>query len=166
MEIDLEKIDDERGYFARTWCRREFEKHGLNANLAQCSTSFNPRNGTLRGMHYQAAPYSEAKLVRCTRGAVYDVIIDLRPHSNTFRQWSALQLSAENGKMVYIPEGCAHGFLTLKEDTELFYQISDFYNPDAGRGVRWNDPAFDISWPQAVNVISERDRTYPNFEAL
>jgi dTDP-4-dehydrorhamnose 3,5-epimerase len=117
-------------------------------------------------MHYQAAPYSEAKLVRCTRGAVYDVIIDLRPHSNTFRQWSALQLSAENGKMVYIPEGCAHGFLTLKEDTELFYQISDFYNPDAGRGVRWNDPAFDISWPQAVNVISERDRTYPNFEAL
>ncbi len=163
-EIRPDRKEDERGFFARTWCRNEFEDHGLNPRLCQCNISFNPRKGTLRGMHYQAAPNQEAKLVRCTRGALFDVAVDLRPESPAFRHWTAVTLTAENRSALYIPEGCAHGFITLEDDTEVLYQMSEFYCADAGRGVRWNDPAFGIAWPAEVCLISERDRTYPDFE--
>jgi dTDP-4-dehydrorhamnose 3,5-epimerase len=164
FEIHLQLHPDERGFFARTWCRKEFEGHGLNSQLVQCSVSFNTRKGTLRGIHHQAAPYPEAKLVRCTQGAIYDVVVDLRPQSPTFKRWIAVVLTAENRNMVYVPEGCAHGFLTLKDQSEIFYQMSEFYHPESSRGVRWDDPAFRIDWPEKVEMISERDRTYPNFE--
>jgi dTDP-4-dehydrorhamnose 3,5-epimerase len=163
--VELEKLADERGFFARTWCEREFLKHGLNPRLVQCSTSFNAQKGTLRGVHYQAAPYEEAKLVRCTRGSIYDVIIDLRPASATFTKHFGTILDPHQGKMLYIPEGFAHGFLTLEDDTEVFYQMSEFYEPSSARGVRWNDPAFGIEWPASVSVISDRDRDYPDFVA-
>jgi dTDP-4-dehydrorhamnose 3,5-epimerase len=166
VEIQIEPKLDERGFFARTWCQKEFEKKGLNSELVQCSVSFNARKGTLRGMHYQAAPHAEAKLVRCTRGVIYDVVIDLRFGSQTFRDWVAVMLTAERRNMVYAPEGCAHGFLTLADESEVFYQMSEFYNADSARGVRWNDPAFGILWPDAVQVMSERDRTYPDFEPV
>ena len=166
FELDLEPHIDERGFFARTWCRQEFGLYGLNANLVQCNISFNAREGTLRGMHYQEAPYREAKTVRCTKGAIYDVVLDLRPKSPMFTKWVAFTLTDANRKMVYIPEGCAHGFVTMEGNTELFYQMSEFYHPESARGVRWNDPAFQISWPIDVKVISERDRTYPNFEGV
>jgi dTDP-4-dehydrorhamnose 3,5-epimerase len=161
--IELERHCDERGLFARTWCPREFKAHGLNPRLAQCSVSFNPRKGTLRGLHYQAAPHEEAKLVRCTRGAIFDVVVDVRPHSPTVRKWVSVELTADNRHMFYIPEGCAHGFQTLEDDSEVFYQISAFYYPESARGVRWNDPAFAIVWPAEVRVISQRDRTYADF---
>lgn len=161
--IDPERLEDERGFFARTWCRREVASHGLTPTLAQCSISFNRRRGTLRGMHYQAGPYAEAKLVRCTRGAVYDVIVDLRPGSRTFRQWLAVELTADNRRMLYVPEGMAHGFQTLEDETEVFYQISEFYRPGYARGVRWDDPAFGIRWPEGDRIISPRDRQYPDF---
>ena len=147
FEVDIEPRHDDRGFFARCWCREEFEKNGLNSKLVQCSISFNRQRGTLRGMHYQAAPYGEAKLVRCTAGGLYDVVLDLRPEMPTFREWIAVELTPANRKMIYIPEGCAHGFLTLEDDTEVFYQMSEFYHPEAARGVRWNDPAFRIAWP-------------------
>jgi len=166
FEIDVEPIVDERGLFARAWCQKEFEQHGLNPRLVQCDVSFNKRKGTLRGMHYQAAPYSEAKVVRCIHGSIYDVVLDLRPESLTFKQWTSVVLSAAKRNMVYIPEGCAHGFLSLEDQTEIFYQMSEFYNADSARGVRWDDPAFKIDWPAKVDVISERDRTYPNFESI
>ncbi len=166
FEIHLEPKPDERGFFARTWCQREFEENGLNPGLVQCSVSFNVRKGTLRGMHYQAHPCAEAKLVRCSRGAIYDVVIDIRPGSKTFREWTAVVLTAEKRNMVYAPEGCAHGFLTLADESEVFYQMSEFYNPDSARGVRWNDSAFQITWPAEVEVISERDRTYPDFDQV
>jgi dTDP-4-dehydrorhamnose 3,5-epimerase len=164
VEVRPEPHADERGFFARSWCRNEFEQQGLNPNLVQCNISANTRRGTLRGMHWQASPHAEAKLVRCTRGAVCDVIIDLRPASPTYKKWIAVELTAINYRMVYIPEGCAHGFLTLADETEVFYQMSEVYHPEAARGVRWNDPAFAIQWPEEVRVISERDRTYPDFE--
>jgi len=163
FEIQIEVKADERGFFARTWCREEFECHGLNAQLAQCSVSFNARKGTLRGMHYQDAPFPETKLVRCTRGALYDVVLDLREKSPTFKQWIGVTLDAEKRNMVYVPEGCAHGFITLEAETEIFYQISEFFKPELSRGVRWDDAAFKIEWPAPVEVISERDRTYPDF---
>ena len=163
FEISIEPHHDERGFFARTWCCREFADHGLNAALVQCSISFNVRRGTLRGVHYQAAPHQEAKLVRCTRGAIYDVIVDLRESSPAFKKWIGVELTATNHNMVYIPEGCGHGFLTLQHDTEILYQMSEFYNEGAARGVRWNDPAFAIDWPAPVKVISERDAHYPSF---
>jgi dTDP-4-dehydrorhamnose 3,5-epimerase len=163
-EIQIEPRVDERGFFARSWCKNEFEGKGLDAKLAQCSISFNARNGTLRGMHFQAKPYQETKLVRCTRGAIYDVVIDLRPDSRTFKQWTGVFLTATDRNMVYVPHGCGHGFLTLENETEVFYQISEFYNAESSRGVRWNDPAFQIVWPAEVQVISDRDRTYPDFE--
>ena len=163
FEIHLEPKADERGFFARTWCREAFEAQGLNPKLAQCSVSLNTREGTLRGMHYQEMPYREAKLVRCTQGAVYDVIVDLRPESPTFKDWVSVVLTAANRHMVYVPEGCGHGFLTLEDETEVFYQISQVYNAESARGVRWDDPAFRIQWPAKVKVISERDRTYPDF---
>lgn len=161
--IDLELVWDERGFFARTFCREEFEIRGLIAEFVQCSLSFNIRRGTLRGMHYQAAPHGEAKLVRCTRGAIYDVLLDLRPSSPAHLQWEAVELSADNRRMVYIPEGVAHGFQTLEDETEIFYQMSQPYAPDAARGVRWDDQAFGIDWPPAERTISLRDRTYPDF---
>lgn len=163
VEILPAPASDERGFFARTWCRQEFADHSLNINLAQCSISFNHRRGTLRGVHYQTPPFAESKLVRCTAGVLFDVALDLRPHSPTFRQWYGTRLSAEQRNALYIPEGCAHGFLTLSDACEVFYQISEFYHPEAARGVRWNDPAFGIAWPEKVEVISERDRTLPDF---
>jgi len=164
FEIHLDPKRDERGFFARTWCRTEFESEGLSSRLVQCSVSFSDRKGTLRGMHYQAEPHPETKLVRCTRGAIYDVVVDLRPCSPTFKNWIAVVLTAANRHMVYVTEGCAHGFLTLEDETEVFYQMSEFYSPECARGVRWDDPAFQIVWPGAAEVISERDRTYPYFE--
>jgi dTDP-4-dehydrorhamnose 3,5-epimerase len=163
FEVCLEPRTDDRGFFARAWCQKEFAAQGLNSTVVQCNISRNARKGTLRGMHYQAHPFSETKVVRCTRGAVYDVVLDLRPKSKTFKQWVSVVLTEESGNMVYIPDGCAHGFLSLKDGSDVFYQMSEFYNPEAARGVRWNDDAFGIVWPEKVEVISERDRTYPDF---
>ena len=161
--IDMERHTDERGFFARTFCQQEFEAHGLNARVAQCNVSFNRRKGTLRGMHYQAAPFAEAKLVRCTSGSIYDVIIDLRPASATFKRHFAVELSAENRRMLYIPEDFAHGFQTLEDDTEVFYLMAQRYSAEHARGVRWNDPAFGIEWPKDERIIVDRDRNYPDF---
>jgi|SRR5208283_2735394 len=163
FEIHLESRPDERGFFARSWCHNAFEENGLNPKLVQCNISFNLRAGTLRGMHYQSPPYAEAKVVRCTKGAIYDVVVDLRRDSPTYRDWFGVVLTAANHHMVYVPEGCGHGFLTLEDESEVFYQMSEEYNPEAARGVRWNDPTFHIAWPTPVRVISERDRTYPDF---
>ncbi|MCU1283247.1 MAG: dTDP-4-dehydrorhamnose 3,5-epimerase [bacterium] len=162
--IDLERHSDERGFFARTWCRDELADHGLDPELAQSSISHNRRAGTLRGMHYQAEPHAESKIVSCVRGAIYDVVLDLRPHSVSYRRWLAVELSAERGRMVYIPKGCAHGFQTLTDDAVVDYRISVPYAPDHARGVRWDDPAFAIAWPAAEQrTISDRDRSFPDF---
>jgi dTDP-4-dehydrorhamnose 3,5-epimerase len=161
--IEPEKREDERGFFARTWCQQEFITHGLDPNLVQCNISFNKQRGTLRGMHFQLPPYAEAKLVRCTTGAIYDVIVDLRSNSTTFLQWTAVELTADNRQALYVPKGFAHGFQTLQDGTEVFYQMSDFYAPYYARGFRWNDPKFGIQWPEPVTMISERDRTYDNY---
>lgn len=159
-----ERKHDDRGYFARTWCRREFQDHGLNADLAQISVSYNHRAGTLRGLHYQAAPHQEAKLVRCTRGAIFDVVVDLRPHSPTYLAHATADLDPDNGLMLYIPEGCAHGFQTRADASEVLYHISTFYHPDAARGVRWNDPTLGIKWPGEPAVISAQDTSYSNWQ--
>lgn len=164
FEIQIEAKPDERGFFARTWCQEEFEAQGLAGKLVQCSLSFNRRKGTLRGLHYQVLPYAETKLIRCTQGAIYDVVLDLRPKSRAFTDWVGVELTAEKRNMIYVPEGCAHGFLTLEDRSEVTYQMSQFQNAEYARGVRWDDPAFQIKWPAKVEVISERDRTYPNFE--
>jgi dTDP-4-dehydrorhamnose 3,5-epimerase len=161
--IAPEKLEDERGFFARSWCEREFAAHGLNARLVQCDISFCKKKGTLRGMHYQLAPFEEAKLVRCTRGSIYDVIIDLRPESPTFEQHIGLVLTGENHKMLYVPEGFAHGFLTSEDNSEVFYQMSEFYSREHARGVRWNDPAFGISWPLVPTTMSDKDRSCSDF---
>jgi dTDP-4-dehydrorhamnose 3,5-epimerase len=161
--IDLEKLEDERGFFARCWCQREFESMGLNPRLAQCSISRTKDKGTLRGMHYQTQPFEEAKVVRCIRGSIYDVIVDIRPDSPTYRGWFGISLSADDHRSVYAPEGFAHGFATLEDDVEILYQISQFYAPEHARGFRWNDPLFAIQWPIEPCFMSERDRTYPDF---
>jgi dTDP-4-dehydrorhamnose 3,5-epimerase len=161
--IEPEPLEDARGSFARTWCRREFEAHGLQTRVAQCSTSFNRAKGVLRGLHFQAEPFAETKLVRCTRGAMYDVIVDLRPDSPTFTRHFAVVLTENNRTMLYLPVGFAHGFQTLADDTEVAYQISEFYSPAHARGVRWDDPAFGIPWPEATRIITDRDRGYPDF---
>jgi dTDP-4-dehydrorhamnose 3,5-epimerase len=162
--IDLQPHQDERGFFARTWCQQEFAKYGLNPQLAQCNVALSHRAGTLRGMHYQVSPHEEAKLVRCTKGALYDVIIDLRPHSPTYLQWIGVELTAGNHRMLYVPEGFAHGYQTLCDETEVFYQVSQFYQPGAEQGVRWNDPAFGIDWPETSDcTISDKDRHWPDF---
>jgi len=158
--IDIEPIEDKRGFFARSWCHREFDKHGLQADFVQCNISFNSKKGTLRGMHYQSAPREESKLIRCTRGLVYDVILDLRKTSPTFGKWISIELSAENRRMVFIPPGFAHGFQTLEDDTEVFYQISEYYYPECARGVHWGDPKFNIVWPLNNKIISERDAAF------
>ena len=162
--IDIERLQDERGFFARSWCQKEFQGQGLDPGLVQCSISFNAKKGTLRGMHYQVKPYEEAKLVRCTMGSLYDVIIDLRQDSTTYGQYAGFVLSADNHKMVYIPKGFAHGFLTLENNTELLYHMSEFFAPDYARSFRWNDPAFNINWPADIQVICDRDRNLPDFK--
>lgn len=162
--IEIECSEDERGYFARMFCREEFEEHGLNSSVAQCNISYNRKKGTLRGMHYQVAPFAEAKLVTCLAGSIYDVIIDLRADSATYCEWLAVELrGGERRNVLYIPEGFAHGFLTLEDHSEVFYQMSEFYAPQSVRGVRWDDPAFAIQWPEAPRILSERDRSYPDF---
>jgi dTDP-4-dehydrorhamnose 3,5-epimerase len=162
--IEQERHADERGFFARTWCAQEFAEHGLESAFAQCSVSYNHRRGTLRGLHYQAPPFAETKLVRCTRGAVYDVALDLRPASPTFRRWFGVELGADDGRALYVPRGCAHGFYTLADQTEVAYEISTPYTPEAARGVRWNDPFHGIAWPGPVAVIAPRDRDYPDLD--
>jgi dTDP-4-dehydrorhamnose 3,5-epimerase len=161
--IEPERLEDERGFFARTWCAKEFEVHNLNTRMLQCNISFNKKKGTLRGMHYQATPHEEAKLVRCTLGTIYDVIVDLRPTSSTFTRYIAVVLSAQNRRMLYIPEGFAHGFQTLEDHTEVFYQMSEMYVQKSVRGVRWNDPVFGIQWPSDERIISDRDQHFPDF---
>jgi dTDP-4-dehydrorhamnose 3,5-epimerase len=163
MVIEPECLVDERGFFARIWCRREFLAHGLKTELTQCSISFNRRKGTLRGLHYQMPPHEEAKLVRCTLGAIYDVIVDLRPDSSTYLNHFAVELTQDNRTMLYVPEGCAHGFQTLVDETEVLYQMSAFYSAEHAAGHRWNDPAFRIDWPLDVSMISDRDRSYDDF---
>ena len=161
--LEAAVVQDERGTFARTFCRDELLAHGLDARVAQCSLSRNLRRGTLRGMHYQAAPHAELKLIRCTLGSVFDVALDLRPESATFCRWLGFELSAEAPRSLYLPPGVAHGFVTLSDDAELCYQISVPYAPAAARGVRWDDPVFDIRWPLRPLVMSEKDRSYPDF---
>jgi dTDP-4-dehydrorhamnose 3,5-epimerase len=160
--VELEPVADERGFFARTWCAEEFHTYGLSSSLAQCSISYNKCRGTLRGLHFQAEPHAEAKLVRCTAGAIYDVILDLRPASDTYGKWFAVELTATNRKTLYIPEGLAHGFQTLVDDTEVFYQMSVNFHLESARGVRWNDPLFGIEWPVHDPTISQRDRSFPD----
>lgn len=161
--VDIEKREDDRGFFARSWCRREFAERRMVSDLAQANVSFSLKRGTLRGMHYQMKPYEETKLIRCTRGAIYDVIIDLRPNSTTYGQWVGAELTADNYKMLYVPEGLAHGFQTLSDDAEVAYQMSQFFTPGAARGIRYNDPAFGIQWPMKVEVISSEDASWPDF---
>jgi dTDP-4-dehydrorhamnose 3,5-epimerase len=163
--IEPEPVTDQRGSFARVYCREEFETRGLNSNVVQCSFSLNLKKGTLRGMHYQTKPFEEVKLVRCTRGSIYDVILDLRLESPTFKQWVAAELSAANHRMLYIPEGFAHGFLTLEDHSEVFYQMSEFYHPECAGGVRWDDPAFGIEWPEIGEpIVSLRDQQFADFK--
>jgi dTDP-4-dehydrorhamnose 3,5-epimerase len=162
--IHLDRLEDDRGFFARAWCEHELADQGLNTRIAQANVSFNKTKGTLRGMHYQAPPYAEVKLVRCTRGAIYDVIIDIRPESQTFRRWLSVELNEDNHDTLYIPEGFAHGFQTLEDGAEVYYQHSEFYTPGAERGLRYNDPAFGIAWPLPIASINPRDATWPLFE--
>jgi dTDP-4-dehydrorhamnose 3,5-epimerase len=162
--IELDPHPDARGFFARAFCEREFEEHGLPARFPQCNLSRNPGVGTLRGMHYERAPSRESKLVRCVSGAIHDVAVDLRPGSPTRFRWIGVDLSAESGRALFLPAGLAHGFLTLAEGTDVFYHMGDFHRPTEARGLRWNDPFFGIEWPAAPRVISERDASYPDFE--
>ena len=161
--IELDLLEDERGHFARTYDAEEFARHGLDPTVVQCNTSFNARAGTLRGMHYQAEPDGEPKLMRCTRGAIYDVLVDLRPESETYCRWFGAELTADNARMLYAPVGLAHGFQTLVDASEVHYQMSHHYVPEQARGVRWDDPAFGIEWPLADPIVSDRDRQYPDF---
>jgi dTDP-4-dehydrorhamnose 3,5-epimerase len=160
--IEPERFEDDRGFFALSWSHRVFVERGLESRLVECNISFNRKKGTLRGMHYQEAPHGQVKVVRCTMGSIYDVIIDLRSHSPTFKQWVGLELTAANRLMLYVPKDFAHGFQTLEDNTEIAYQMSDYYHPEAGRGLRWNDPALGIGWPLVVSVISSTDRTLPH----
>ena len=164
--IEHEKRYDERGFFIRTWCKKEFEAQGLVSQFVQFNTSFSKKKGMLRGLHYQVSPHQEAKLIRCVKGAIFDVMIDLRKKSPTYMQWDGLELRADTYKMVYIPEGVAHGFQTLEDETEIFYPVSDLYSPDLERGIRWNDPAFNIKWPEVPNrVLSEKDKNWSDYLA-
>ncbi len=162
--IEVQKFEDDRGFFGRTFCQKEFQKYGLNPNVSQANVSYNKKKGTLRGMHYQASPYEEVKLVRCTRGSICDVIIDMRPDSTTYKQWTYAELRADNYQMLYVPEGFAHGFQTLEDDTEVIYQVTQFYTPGSERGIRYDDPVFNIAWPLAAQVISEKDRNWPDYK--
>lgn len=164
--ITLEKFRDKRGFFSPTWDSKEFKKHGLSSKIVQSNLSFNKKKGTLRGLHFQTKPYQEVKLVRCTRGKLFDIALDLRPNSKSYLKWNSVILSADNYKMYYIPEGCAHGFQTLDNNTEIFYQISQFYKPKYARGIRWNDNNFNIKWPLKPTIISEKDKNSKNFQPL
>lgn len=161
--IELDCLDDERGFFARSFCQREFLEYGLNPKVVQCNISYNRKKGTLRGMHFQTNPYEETKIIRCTQGKIYDVIIDLRQKSSTYCLWESFELSAENRRMLYIPNGFAHGFQTLEDETEVFYQMSEFYHPECASGVRWNDSVFVIEWPIANPIISLKDQSYLDY---
>jgi dTDP-4-dehydrorhamnose 3,5-epimerase len=164
--VDLDTIHDERGFFARAWCAREFEAQGLTSRFVGINTQHNPRKGTLRGLHMQQAPYSEGKFVRCAKGAIFDVIVDLRRDSESYKRWLGVELTSENRKALYAPEGCAHGYLTLEDETEIYYLVSEFYTPGSERGIRWNDPAFNIGWPIKTGLlISDKDRNWSDFTA-
>jgi dTDP-4-dehydrorhamnose 3,5-epimerase len=162
--IELEKYEDERGFFARSWCAKEFSTKGLDTNLVQCNVSFNKKKGTLRGLHYQLPPHAETKLVRCTKGSLYDVIVDLRANSPTFLKWFGVELAADNYRMLYIPQRFAHGFQTVEDGTEIFYQMSEFYAPQAAKGIRWNDPRLGIAWPEADRTTSQKDQEYADLD--
>ena len=164
--VEPERREDPRGFFARTWCRREFGEHGLETNLEQCNTSWNETRGTLRGLHFQAPPHAEAKLVRCTRGSLVDVVLDLRPQSPTYLKHDSVTLSWQNRLALYIPKGCAHGFQALEDGTEVYYQMSAAYSESASRGLRWDDPAFDIAWPITPPILSPRDAAWPDFQGV
>jgi dTDP-4-dehydrorhamnose 3,5-epimerase len=164
--IEPERLEDERGFFARSWCAADLDRRGLNSRLVQCNISFNTQRGTWRGLHFQAAPYEEEKLVRCTQGSIHDVLVDLRPESAMYLRSAAFELSAANRRQLYIPAGVAHGFLSLSDDSEVFYQMSQYHEPTAARGLRHDDPAIDLKLPEPVRVISLRDRTYPDFDPL
>jgi dTDP-4-dehydrorhamnose 3,5-epimerase len=165
--IEPERLEDNRGFFARAWCKNEFDDHGLNPHFVQINLSFNKSRGTIRGLHYQTRPNEEAKLIRCIRGAIYDVIIDLRPNSPTYLEWIGEELTADNRKMLYVPENFAHGYQSLKDNTEVFYPVSQFYSPESVKGLRWNDPTFGIKWPEADNlIISEQDKKWPDYSPV
>ncbi len=162
--IELEKLEDERGFFARTWCKDEFEAQGLNTRLVQINVAFNKKRGTIRGLHYQVSPYEETKLIRCTKSAIYDVIIDLRASSHTYKQWIGVELTQDNYRMLYVPEGFAHGYQTLQDNTEVAYQVSQSYAPNSEQGVRWDDPAFNIAWPETEKrIITEKDQSWADY---
>jgi dTDP-4-dehydrorhamnose 3,5-epimerase len=163
--IDVERREDCRGFFARSWCTKEFERNRLNPRVVQINVGFTARKAGLRGLHYQVAPHAEAKTIRCTQGAVFDVVLDLRPGSPTHKQWDAIELSARNHRMLYIPEGCAHGYQTLADDSEIEYLTTAFYAAESARGIRFNDPAFQIKWPLAIDLISDTDKSWPDYEA-
>jgi dTDP-4-dehydrorhamnose 3,5-epimerase len=162
--IDIERIGDERGFFARAYCEKEFDKQGIPTGIVQANISYNKFKHTLRGLHYQAAPFGEAKLVRCTKGSIFDVIIDMRENSETFKQWISVELNENSHRMLYVPEGFAHGFMTLEDHTEVTYHVSEFYTPAAEKGIRWNDPEFQLKWPENIEVISEKDKNWPDFK--
>ena len=165
--IDLKKIEDDRGFFARAYCQKEFAEHGIELDWAQANLANSKKRGTLRGLHYQKAPYAEAKLMRCIRGAIYDVIVDLRPDSPSYMQWLGVELTADNRRALFIPEGFAHGYLVLEDDSDTFYPTSQFYTPGAEAGVRWNDPAFGIEWPFTDGlIITEKDQSWPDYEPV
>lgn len=163
--VEIKQIADERGFFGRSWCRNEMEEHGLNGNVVQANTSFSKAKGTLRGLHYQRHPYEETKFMRCTKGAIYDVIIDLRKGSPTFFEWIGVELTEDNYKMLYVPEGFAHGFITLADNSEVTYLVTQFYTPGAEAGIRFDDPQFKIKWPVEISTISEKDKSHPDFNA-
>ena len=161
--IEIKQLTDERGFFGRSWCKREMEEHGLNGNVVQANTSFSKVKGTFRGFHYQKHPDEETKIIRCTKGAIYDVIIDLRKDSPTYMEWIGVELTEHNYRMVYVPENFAHGFLTLTDNAEVYYLVTNYYTPQAEVGIRYNDPVLNIHWPVPVNVVSEKDKSHPNF---
>jgi dTDP-4-dehydrorhamnose 3,5-epimerase len=161
--VDLEKREDERGFFARSFCLQELKKHGIDYQIVQANISYNKLGNTLRGLHYQSEPYGEVKMVRCTKGAIYDVILDVRKNSPTYKQWIGLELNETNYRMLIVPAGFAHGFITLQDDTVVNYMVSEFYTPGAEKGIRWNDPEFRIDWPAEVQIISEKDQNWPDY---
>jgi dTDP-4-dehydrorhamnose 3,5-epimerase len=162
--IEIEKWKDDRGFFSRLWCRKEYEDNGLNSSVAQINVGYSIKKGTLRGLHYQVAPHEEVKIIRCTKGAIYDVIVDLRPSSPTYMQWISKEISEDDRLMIYVPEGFAQGYITLTDNTEIYYQASQFFAPESARGIRYDDPAFGIRWPATVTVISDADRRWPNWK--
>ena len=162
--VEIKKLEDERGFFGRAWCQQEFEAHGIKTKICQINTSFTKKKGTIRGMHFQVDPFQEAKFIRCTRGKIFDVMIDLRPDSSTFLQWVGNELSEDNYKMAYVPENFAHGFVSLVDNCEVYYPVSQFYTPGAERGMRWNDPVINIKWPIDIINISDKDKSHPDFD--